>query len=40
MLPAAELLTSNASSYTLYRAPILAQPNAIPYNLPINTPLY
>jgi hypothetical protein len=40
MLPAAELLTSNASSYALYYAPTLARPNAIPYNLLINTPLY
>jgi hypothetical protein len=40
MLPTAELLTSNASSCALYRAPTLARPNAILYNLPINTPLY
>jgi hypothetical protein len=40
MLPAIELLTPNASSRALYCAPTLAQPNAIPYNLPINTPLY
>jgi hypothetical protein len=40
VLPAPESSIPNASNRALHRSPTSARPNAIPYNPPINTPLY